>query len=340
MRKPKILVLYFTQTGQLKDILDHTLGQIQTEIETTYARIEPVTPWPWPWTADTFFDAMPETVKMTPAPVKPLSAEIVNGDFDLIIFGWQPWFLHPAQPVTAFLQSKDADLFRGKPVITLVGSRNMWLNAGEKVKSALKDRNARHIGNIVLTDTNTNLISLLTVIRWSFSGRKEASRFLPQAGVQDRDIHAAARFGPLLLDAAKIIVRAKEEDAMAPASQETLVESKLESKTSSRLRSLDDLQARMLEIGAIELNTGLVLLEQRGVKNFRKWAAYIGDKGGPGDPNRIGRVRLFKRLLLTAIFVLSPASSLTALIQRKLHQKRLKEDVKYFLGLEYEPGRI
>ena len=76
------------------------------------------------------------------------------------------------------------------------------------------------------------------------------------------------------------------------------------------------------------------------MRNFRKWAVFISEKGGPGDPNRIGRVRLFKRLLLTAIFVLSPISSLTALIQRKLHQKRLKEDVKYFLGLEYEDGRI
>ena len=246
------------------------------------------------------------------------------------------------------MQSADARVLTSKPVVTIIGSRNMWLNAGEKIKEGLRTAGAHHAGNIVLTDTNTNLISLLTVIRWSFTGRKEASRWLPQAGVQDRDIQGAARFGKPILEAALAIAgrrKAPVGEALALADARSGAE--IGSPTAARrheaaqlLPQLSGLQDKLLKLGAIQLDTGLVLLEQRGIKNFRFWGPYIRQKGGPGAPERQGRVTLFKRLLLLGIFVLSPLSSLTAGIQRRLHQKRLERDVAYFRSLDYEPGRI
>src|SRR4051812_10956522 len=112
MAKPRILVLYYSQSGQLRDILDSTLSDVADALELTYAAIEPVTPWPFPWKASSFFDAMPESVARIPAPVKPLPQAIVQGDYDMILLGWQPWFLHPSQPITAFMQSSDAALLR------------------------------------------------------------------------------------------------------------------------------------------------------------------------------------------------------------------------------------
>ena len=344
MPKPRVLVLYYTQTGQLRDILNSTLRDVAAGMDIIYAPIEPVKPWPFPWTASSFFDAMPESVVQEPAPVKPLPRNIVEGDYDLVILGWQPWFLHPSQPTTAFMQSSDAGLLRGKPVVTIVGSRNMWLNAGEKVKADLQRNGANHIGNIVLTDTNTNLISLLTIIRWSFSGRREPTRWLPQAGVQDKDIQAASRFGHPILDAARALAKTRPTvsyaataggDDFVPLSGNGVPGIK-----PGALPEVAGLHQQLLELGAIDLNTGLVLLEQRGIKNFRFWARYIREMGGPGDPKRLGRVTQFKRLLLVAIFILSPISSFTAFIQRNLQKKRLLRDVEYFKGLAYEPGRI
>lgn len=317
---PRVLVLYYTQTGQLKTILDRILSQVADSMKLSFAPIEPVTPWPWPWTAGRFFDAMPESVLQQPAPVKPLDSAIVNGDYDLVILGWQPWFLHPSQPTTAFLQSPDARVLNGKPVITVVGARNMWLNAGEKVKDGLRANGARHIGNIVLVDSNTNLISLLTVIRWSFKGQRAASGWLPQAGVQDRDIAEAARFGQPILEAGRAIVANKTERELPAVAV--------------------GLHEKLLRLGAIDLNPGLVLLEQRGIKNFRYWARFIREKGGPQDSARQGRVTTFKRLLLTAIFILSPLSALTAAIKRRIQRRKLAEDVAYFKSLKYEQGRI
>src|SRR5205814_1622884 len=141
------------------------------------------------------------------------------------------------------------------------------------------------VGNIVLTDTNPNLVSLLSVIRWSFKGQKEASRFLPAAGVQDADVMEAQRFGPIIYK-------------------------------HLRDNNLIDLQRELLMAGAVQLKPGLVILEQRGIKNFRFWAKFIREKGGPGDPNRAGRVMMFKNLLLVGVFILSPISAFTALIKQ------------------------
>lgn len=307
--KPRILVLYYSQTGQLRDILDSVVSEIKDKVTIEYGVIEPEKPFPFPWKAAQFFDAMPETVERIPIPLKPVSPALLQQDYDLVLFGYQPWFLNPSQPVNSFLKSDAARFLQNKPVVTVVGSRNMWLHAQEKVKEELQNVGAKLVGNIVLIDKNPNLISLLTVIRWTINGKKEPSRLLPAAGVADKDVKASSKYGPTIL-------------------------------AHLQNNQLDILQQELVKQGAIELNPGLVLLEQRGIKNFRYWAKYIREKGGPGDPIRAPRVKQFKNLLLTAIFVLSPLSSLSAFIKLQLNKKRLMKDVTYFKQVGYEPGRI
>src|SRR5690606_8885399 len=133
------------------------------------------------------------------------------------------------------------------------------------------------VGNIVFADPHHNLVSLLTIIRWTFSGRKEKTSLLPEAGVQTEDIKKAARFG-------KPIVKALQE------------------------KNFSKLQKTLLDLNAIRLNPGLILLEQTGIQSFRYWARFIREKGGPGSPERKGRVLLFKNLLLSGIFILTPVN--------------------------------
>lgn len=308
--KPRVLVLYYSQSGQLRSILDNLVTDIKDDVTLDYAQIEPETPFPFPWKAYTFFDAMPETVERIPVALKPIAQDILAQDYDLVILGYQPWFLNPSQPTTSFLKSDAAKkLFKGKPVVTVVGCRNMWLHGQEKVKEDLGNLGAKLVGNIVLVDTHPNLTSLLTIIRWQFKGQKEPSKYLPAAGVQDEDIRASQRFGKIIYN--------------------SLTQNKL-----------DQLQDELLQQNAIQLNPGLVLLEQQGIKNFRYWAKFIREKGGPGDPNRAGRVTLFKRLLLMGIFVLSPIKGISAKIKLQLNKKSLQRDVDYFKQVGYQPGRL
>jgi hypothetical protein len=307
--KPNILVLYYSQTGQLRHILDNILGDIKDQAAIDYVHIDPVTPYKLPWKAADFFDVMPETVQHIPVALHPLPDTIKNKHYDLVILGYQSWFLNPSLPITSFLQSKDADILKGKQVITVIGCRNMWLHSQETIKHYFGNIGAKLVGNIVLTDTNPNLISVLTVIRWMFKGKKEKSGLLPTAGVQENDIRRASRFGMPIF--------------------RHLTENKL-----------GDLHKELLMMGAIHLKPSLIILERRGVTNFRKWAKYIREKGGPGAPERRGRVMLFKRLLIVAIFILSPISSLTAVIQMYLQRSSLLKDVEYFKNLWYQEGKF
>jgi hypothetical protein len=306
---PRILVLYYTQSGQLRTLIDSILQDITAHAEIDFAPITPQLPFPFPWDTHAFFDAMPETVAHLPAPVNPIREDVYGKEYDLIILGYQPWFLNPSQPITAFLQSAYAKVLENKPVLTVVGCRNMWLHAQEKVKEYLLRRNARLVGNIVLADTHSNIISTLTIIRWAFKGQKEASGWLPAAGVPEKEVRAATRFG-------KTIWNALLDNDLAT------------------------LQEKLLRQNAVVLKPGLVLLEQRGIRNFRKWSEFIRAKGGPGDRNRKGRITLFKNLLAVAIFILSPITSFAAFIQLQFHRKKRSEAVAYFKGLQYERGRI
>lgn len=308
--KPRILVIYYTQTGQLKHILDHITQPLENEATINWLEIKPEKPFPFPWNPYKFFDAMPECVERIPGAFALSDHNLIEEKFDLIILGYQPWFLNPSQPTTSFLKSSETKkILYGNNVMTVIGSRNMWLNAQEEVKKDLKDAGAKLVGNIVFKDDHTNLVSLLTVIRWSFKGQKERSAWLPEAGVSTADINDAEKFAAPVL-------------------------------TALQTNDYSKLHPQLLEIDAVELDPGLILLEQRGIKNFRYWAKYIREKGGPGDPARASRVNLFKRLLLTAIFVLSPASALSAAIKKRLKRDKLKEDAVYFRGIDYQKGKI
>jgi hypothetical protein len=302
-----ILVLYYSQSGQLGQILDNLVSTMKDQAEITTVAYQPEQAFPFPWTSQTFFDAMPESVLEIPVPLKPVN--IPEKHYDLVILGYQPWFLSPSIPTSSFLQSEFARVLTGKPVLTVLGTRNMWLNAQEKIKARLLQLNARLVGSIVLADTNHNLISLLTIIRWNFSGRKEATRFLPEAGVQTRDILNSSRFGPIIYKAA------------ASAQWEKL-------------------QPELLAAGAVELKPTLIILEKRGIKQFRKFAVYIREKGERGDPARLSRVLLFKRLLLTGIFALSPVSGFTARMQSLFNRSSFRKQVEYFKSTAYGKDMI
>ena len=84
--KQRILVLYYSQSGQLRDIIDNITADISTRADIDYAQIEPVVSYPLPWKASKFFDTMPETVQHIPIALKPLPAEVMNKDYDLVIF--------------------------------------------------------------------------------------------------------------------------------------------------------------------------------------------------------------------------------------------------------------
>lgn len=302
-QQKKILVVYFTQTGQLRRIIDHVLAPLQGNAVITYEEIVPVQPFPFPWSKQEFFDAMPETVLGKPRGIQPLKLN-PEEHFDLVIMAYQPWFLSPSQPVAAFLQSPEAArLLKGKPVITLLGCRNMWLNAQEKTKKYLAGIGAHLVGNIVLVDKSPNLVSLITILRWTGKGKKDAFFIFPPAGVQEKEIVESGRF-------AAPILQALEQ------------------------QQFDRLHEQLLALDSVELKPGLIVLENRGRGPFRFWARFISAKGGPGDERRKGRVTMYRIVLLAAIPLLTPFTTIASWLQLLFSRKQLEQDVTYYKGVE------
>ena len=298
----KILVLYYSQTGQLTRIVDNLLKPVRRipEVSVVIEELQPDPPYPFPWSAYRFCDVFPESVAGTPCRLRPLTCDL-DDDYDLIILAYTVWYLAPAIPVSTFLQSPEAArLFQNRPVVTLIGCRNMWLLAQERVKRAIADVGGRLCGNIVLTDRTNNLIGVLTIAVWMLTGRKD--RFLkvfPLPGISEEDIEAAERFG-------------------APLAERLADES----------LALD--QGELNELGAVQVKPSLLIMEKRISKIFAIWSRFIRNKGGPGEPGRKKRVRAFMVYLIAAVILLAPLASIAAVVLTVLKREKIRAEIDYF----------
>ena len=296
----KILVVYYSQSGQQLSILRSlTKPLVEAGHSIHIEEIQPVEKYPFPWTAYQFFNAFPETFHQKPLDLKSLSPKAFE-DYDLVIIGYQPWFLSPSRPIGAFLQSNEGKrILKSKNVVTILGCRNMWLGAQEKVKRRLKDAGANLSGHIALADRSANLSSLVTILRWMLTGKKDAFLFFPPAGIAEADIDHASVFG-------ESIAKALESGDFA------------------------SLQSALNGHGAIDVKPGLVLLEKRGQKGFSFWSRFIASGGTLHSAGRKFRVYVFLYFLLPAIFVLSPLLWLTSKIFLVVKRKQLLGEVAYY----------
>jgi len=301
----KVLVIYFSQTGQLREIINAFIAPFEkfNNITVVIKELKPVPAFPFPWSSDSFFQAMPESVIGIPCEIEPLALKGEN-NFDLIVIAWQPWYLSPSIPIHSFFQHEAAKkLLYGKPVVTLCGSRNMWVMAHERVRDYIQKAGGRLVGNIVLFDRAPNLLSVISIIRWLLYGKQK--RYLgifPPAGVSATDISGTAKYG-------RIIVEALQKE------------------------DYSELQPELVKKGAVEIKPQLLMIEKRGIVFFRLWAEFIRRKGDYGSPDRLFRVRLFKYYLLFMIYLVSPFVSGLYYLVKPFRKNAIKKQLSGMQGL-------
>ncbi len=303
----RALVIIYSQTGQLKKIVDSVTVRLREDFELVFEELKPVPPYPFPWQGRQFFQVFPESVQEIACVLEPFEFN-PDQDFDLVILAYQVWFLSPSLPFTAFLQSPAAGkVLKDKPVITILGVRNMWIMAQERVKKQIRDLGGRLVGNIVLVDPHPNLVSVVTIVRWLMKGRQDAEgvigRLFPRAGVPERTIREAVKFGEVIREA-------------------------------FRLGELDRLQDQLLRKGAVRINPVLLSIEKRGRKLFGFWSRFVLKKGGVNHPAREGRLTFFKYYLLAGIFLVSPLVSLIFWVSHKIFYKKTRWTINYYSHLE------
>lgn len=299
----RVLVIYYTQTGQLNRALRATLAPLenQPDVSIHYELLKPTTPFPYPWSYVKFFDTFPETVQGVPCQLEP-TAVTENDEFDLIIVGYQPWFLSVCIPVNSFLKSDLAKkLMKNKPVVTVIACRNMWLNAQEKMKRQLLELKANLVGNITFVDKAANLVSLVTVLAFVLKGvQTKYLGIFPKYGVADADLqNAAPKYGATLLKHLK----SGDYNGMQPALNAS---------------------------GAVTVKANLMLMEGRGAVMFPLYANYISKKGSAASKDRQTRVKVFGIVLPTAILILSPIITVASRLAPLLLPKRMKKEIDYW----------
>ncbi len=168
----KVLVLYYSQSGQLKNVIESFISLLpDADIKVDLREIKPKIPYPYPWPFYKFFDEFPGAAHMDGCAVEEI--ENLEDDYDLVILGYTIWFLAPSSPIVGFMKTGQAKkLFKNKPVITLIACRDMWVMAQEKVKGLLKEVGAKLIDNVALTDQGRGIYSFATTPRWLLTGKK------------------------------------------------------------------------------------------------------------------------------------------------------------------------
>ena len=195
----KVLVIHYTQTGQLGSVLRSITAPLQESsgVATVVETLRPKQAFPFPWPFFRFFDTFPETVYGDTPELEPLTVDPAE-HFDLVILGYQAWFLSPSLPMQAFLKSPAAaQLLKGRPVVTVVACRDMWLKAQEIVKQSLAAQGARHVGHVALVDEAGTVGSFLATPLWMLTGKPgpRLGGLIPKAGVAPEKVAASRRFG-------------------------------------------------------------------------------------------------------------------------------------------------
>lgn len=271
-----ILILYYTQSGQLLEIarsLTKPLAEC-SEINLRLVEVEPVIAYPFPWPFFRFFDVLPESVLMEAPAMKPLSL-CENGPYDLILLCYTVWFLSPSLPITGFLTSSDARILKGVPVITVVNARDKWVTAQEQVKRWIDDHGGRLVGHIAVIPDTPALAGLLTTLRWLWAGKKKGFWGFPDAGVPKTQIEGLETFGTLIRDGL------------------------MDGRIAKGLPVLEGHEPA-------KMDPDLVRQERVGYRMFRFWARVLRSCGRQGDWKRIPILALFVILLGTLIVMSFP----------------------------------
>ncbi len=286
----KVLAIYYTQSGQMGEVIDNFTAPL-TEAGATVEKVvvKLVDGYSFPWTGTRFFSVMPSCVLSVTEAIEPI--ELKEKKYDLVVIGYQPWFLSPSIPCNSLLHDEAFKaVIKDTPVVTVSAARNMWINAYVRVRNRIKELGGKLVGNIALVDKHPNVISFITIFYWMLSGKKE--RYLntfPKPGVDEKDIAGTREFGQTV---------AKHLE----------------------LNNWDSLQDELLKQKAVEINYSLMFTEARAKPIFAAWAKFIAKR-----KNRKPWLAAFKYYLFIALFLGAPILlTLDAIFLKPFSSKRIK----------------
>src|SRR5476651_649435 len=295
----KVLVIYYTQSGQMTEIMDNfTAPLVAAGVDVDMVSVKPVVDYNFPWTGSRFFSVMPDCQLGVPTELNDF--KLKHDSYDLVILGYQPWFLSPSIPSNSIIQHpKFRDVVKDTPVVTISAGRNMWMSAFDRIKIMLNEAGAKFTGNVSLVDTHPNFVSFVTIFYWMLTGKKE--RYLnvfPKPGVSEEDIKHTSVYGDVI---AKRLAQGY----------------------------WGGLQQELVDAGAVKINYPLMVIEGKAKHIFKAWAKFISKR-----KNKKPWITAFKYYLFIALFLGAPILlTLDAVFLRLFTQKGIRAKKQHYLLL-------
>jgi hypothetical protein len=154
-------------------------------------------------------------------------------------------------------------------------------------------------GNIAFVDRTGNLISVITIVEWMFSGvKKKYLGIFPLPGVSEKDIQEADQFGEIILEALQN-------------------------------NNLDSIQPKIVALDGVRISSYLVTVDKTANKIFKKWSNFIYTKKN----SRKTWLKVFNIYLLLAIWLISPIVYILHLFTCPFKIAKQKKETQYYQGL-------
>lgn len=211
-RPPRVLLLYYSYTGQARKVLD-AAGEVFAArgCEVSTAPIEFIDPryaerfsrFPMTHVWRDFIGMLPaQTLKATGEIRTP--DEVRRADYDLICIGSPTWWRDVSMPLRSFLKSAEAPpLMGGKPFAVFVVCRRYWRENLNAVRKLAEKAGGRYEGGIHFGYPGDQIRSMLSLTSYLGSGQYR-ERYLglriPATNISEAQLDETRRFAGELAD--------------------------------------------------------------------------------------------------------------------------------------------
>ncbi|HEY1440718.1 MAG TPA: flavodoxin family protein [Mycobacterium sp.] len=211
-RRPRILLLYYTYTGQALKVLE-AAGDVFRDrgCEVQKAKIE--------FTDRRFAERFsrfpmrsvwPDMLSVLPAQMRHASGDIRtpdgvrDGNYDLVCIGSPTWWRTTSMPMRSFLKSDEArKLLAGKSFAVFVVCRRYWRENFAAVRKLAEMQGGRYVDGVHFAYPGDQLRSMLSLTSYLGTGEYR-DRYLgvriPATNVQPEQVEETRKFASALAD--------------------------------------------------------------------------------------------------------------------------------------------
>lgn len=205
MSGKRILAVYFSLTQQTRKVIGaleealvaggHEVDHLELELADDKYKLPHSFPNFWKdWALTTAGKQIKVNLvpKTAPRPVE---------DYDLVILGYQPWFMKPSFPVRTWLTSAAGSILEGKKVVSVITARGAWKACFAEANRLVKAQGGEIVDSLALCAQVGDPMNFMQLSRWLFRNDdpdQSYQRKYGPYGVGDVGIAAANAFGASL----------------------------------------------------------------------------------------------------------------------------------------------